>query len=287
MAERISMCVLTRDRSHHLAMCLASLLGQTDLDWDLWLIDASEEPVANNEAIQHVLGIIRRYGHQVHYRRDEECRGIPQSYQMAMLESPTDLCFRQEDDVIMEPEMLGKLRAAIEGNENAAAASMSCPHWQTGKRIKPVEKLANGFVTTTSPYVPGQILEPVDQQQAIMDSAVIYKVCTLHGMALYRRSAVEAVGGWATHLTPTGHREESLVFTKLHLAGYDLLVDMQARQWHCEAAMGGSRPQGASDPGREANRSKDEAVFQKELREWIDAHPERLLTYLDSPAPTG
>ena len=290
MSERITIGINTYNRPEYLAVTLSSLLAQTFQDWDLILADNSDEPVLNREYVHRLIGVIKRYGHRFIILQ-EPGGGIPQTYQAMMEASPTDLCVRQEDDVWFEPGMLQNLHDAIMSDENIAAVAPMTPNWKHSLTIAPPDKLKNGFVRTRSGLVPElqTILEAVDQQQVVMvaEPGQTYDVCTIHGGSLYRKSLMTAAGGWAKNYSPVGHREETIAYARAYLKGYRLVVAASARLWHFEASLGGSRPAGQNDPNRNAQRSSDEAMFQRELTSLIEKHPDRPIDVFDSaPANT-
>ncbi len=268
-------------------MCISSWLGQTEQYWDVIIADNSWPSTVNQEAIHRLLAIVKRHGHSV--RLIIGCGGgIPQTYQAMMEASETELNVRMEDDVWMLPEMLGHLRDAIESDPKIAAAAPMTPNWKHSTVVASAEApngLENGFIKTSSSLAPelGQIWEAVDGQQVIANSdGKIYNVSVIHAGSLYRKSALEAIGGFATHFSPVGHREESMTYSKLYLAGYRLVVVGSARLWHFEANMGGSRERGAKDPIRDNHRMADEALFQREIRALAAKHPDRPLKFLKS-----
>jgi hypothetical protein len=127
----------------------------------------------------------------------------------------------------------------------------------------------------------GEIYEPTDQQEIIVSEDKIWNVCTIHGGSLYRKSAALKVGGFCTHFSPTGHREETLFYCRLYFAGYELKVRSSSRLWHFESIMGGSRPDGAHADTRQDARRSDESKFQQELLQMIKLLPERPVYLVD------
>ena len=161
------------------------------------------------------------------------------------------------------------------------------PNWSYSKITKAPDELKNGFIKIPSSINPsiGEIYEPVDQQQVIMVTDKVYRVCVLHAGSLYRREAALKIGGFCNDIISTiGHREESLFYTKLYMSGWDLAVYPRARLWHFESSMGGSRIKGVDDPDRNAARANDEFKFKKELIRLQEKHPDRPITVLDYAA---
>jgi GT2 family glycosyltransferase len=284
--SRITVCINTKDRLEYLLITLSSLLSQTYQAWDLIIMDASREPVINDERVTRLLVVMKKYGHSVVYETDSSI-GIPGSYQRMLEIATTELVIRQEDDIWMEPEMIERAHDVLcrPGGEKVGAVGFMTPNfaWK-GHYVEPPAVLRNGFKkvfeAATAPTLPW-IWEPNDSQELVVKEDHIWLVCTLHGGSLYRRAAAEAVGGFCTHFSPTGHREETLFYTRMYLAGWNLAVRSTSRLWHFESTSGGSRPDGARSDSRLNARRSDEGKFQAELLALIEAHPERLLYYLD------
>jgi len=285
LSDRISVIINTKDRREYLGITLSSLLGQTFQNWDLTLLDASSEPVINDERISRLLTIFRKYGHQVLYETDRSL-GIPHTYQRGLEISRNNLLIRMEDDVWMEPEMIERAYEVINSNEKVGAVGFMTPNWQFHQRQPPPKILRNGFVMRSSNLVPnlGLIHEPIDQQELVISEDIIWDVCTIHAGSLFRRSAAERVGGFATHFSPTGHREETLFYCRLWFTGWELKVRSTSRLWHFESSIGGSRPEGAHSQNRQNNRRSDESKFQGELRALIASYPDKVPLVFDEAA---
>ena len=145
MTDRICIHINTKNRPTYLAVTLASVLGQTFQNWDLIIMDASNEPAVNDETVGRLLTTVRRYGHKVSYERDNSL-GIAQTYQKMLELSDTPLCLRMEDDVWWEPEMLARLYEVMEARPEVAACGMMTPHYASSGLVDPTpEKLRNGF----------------------------------------------------------------------------------------------------------------------------------------------
>ena len=284
MSERITVCINTKDRLEYLLMTLSSLLAQTYQNWDLIICDASAEPVINSEQLPRLLKVMKIYGHNVRYERDESI-GIPHSYQRMMEMAETDLCIRQEDDIWMEPEMIQLAYDTIMLSDNCAAVGFMTPNFNGVSGATPApDKLRNGFVKkTSSPLAPQLpfIYEAVDQQSIVVLEDKIWKVCTIHGGSLYRKSLAQKINGFCTEFSPVGHREETLFYLRLYMKGYDLFVRSTSRLWHFESTAGGSRPEGAHAESRQNMRRADESKFQGEFNALIEAHPDRPVYIID------
>ena len=289
-AERISVVVTTRDRPVYLSATISSLLAQTIVqDIDLHVVDGSLPAVLGNsypvpevpECISRLMGVFTAYGGRFFYHPVPGDAGIPKAYQRGHTESKTELVYRTEDDVFLEPECLERLRTSLAnaGDKVAAIAPMT-PNYNEPRSIHHVVdgNLRNGFQIGTLPDLPefGSIgLNPFDDQSKWCLPGPVYDVCHIHGGCLYRKSVLDQVcGGWAVEYTRTGHREETVIYVRLHFAGWRLLVDSSARLVHFESNKGGSRPMGRDHESRLKDRKSDEQRFQRELQKLILCNPQ-------------
>jgi GT2 family glycosyltransferase len=280
--------VNTKDRKEYLLIALSSLLAQTYPDWDLFISDASADPVINDERVSRLLTVFKKYNHNVTYLTDQSA-GIPATYQKMLEMSTTDWVVRQEDDVWFEPEMLERLVETMEKDDRCGAVAPCTPRFdQTGGTSTLPDKLRNGFVMVPSALAPnmGLIHEAVDQQHLITAEDRTYDVCTLHGGSLYRRKAALDAGGFCTHFSPVGHREETMFYLRVYFAGWNLKVRTVARLWHFESSFGGSRSKGAMSDERQNFRRADEQRFQLELQVLLRNYPDRVIDVFDS-APSN
>jgi glycosyltransferase involved in cell wall biosynthesis len=261
----------TRNRPHYAAMMLASLASQDYEDWDLLIADGGDDPLEAHEHCARLLAAIR-HQHRVRVIRDRGL-GIPQTYQLLMEASGTEFCFREEDDIILGPGCLRILMHHI-SDPGVGAVAPSTPNWNVPRASPLPLEMPNGFYRQPQGDVPGfpQIWCADDGQRAYYPFAapeLAYEVCTLHAGAVYRKSAVQAAGGFSAHFSPIGHREETHVWCRVYRAHYRLLVAPAARVWHFEATAGGSRTNPAGSPERRAMQVQDEVRFQADFAQWL------------------
>ena len=166
-------------------------------------------------------------------------------------------------------------------DDKIAAVGAFTPKWNGTKGDGKPEELANGFRwAKASTFNQQYAWVPDDQQEWVINSERTYDVTVIHAGSLFRREALQAVGGYATSFSPAGHREETDLYCRLYFAGYRLLVCSGARMWHFAASRGGSRPDGADDSNRRAMVKSDEIMFQARLTGWMEKHPDKPITIL-------
>jgi hypothetical protein len=177
-----------------------------------------------------------------------------------------DLLVRVDDDVMLTPTYLeAVLKPFHLFPERPLAAVGGCaPEGHYQAMDLDVQLLEPGWLSTpTEPtwrlqghwYVQNEVLE--------VESLLGHSIA-------YRRSAVEAVGGWAVPgYSRHAFREESDLCMRLRAARYDIMVTTEALAWHLYAPGGGSRTVSKGsrgvilDPTDEALTAPDEALFRE------------------------
>lgn len=267
--NRISVTLITRNRPGFVFTCLSSLLAQTYKEWDLVIVDSSDPPINAYVEYKFLASLIEHYGHHVTEIPDQSL-GITQAWQAGMMASNHEFQLRLEDDVWLEPTYIERLHNVIIRDRNIAAVAGSNPNiLKEYGATKELSETPNIIMVTNAGLLP------IDGQGTICDIDRTFSVCHLHGLFLYRKSLVQEVGGFATHMSRVGHRDETDLTLRLYFAGYDLLFYPLARLWHCEAPHGGARDVLTPDE-RARLQIRDEEMFQHRLAEWIDKDPERL-----------
>ena len=263
--QRVSVTLPTRNRPGYVFQCLSSLLSQTFTDWDLVIVDDSDPRLTEYVEFKFLCQLMEHYGHAVSLFLGEGL-GITQSWQRGLEHSESALGQRLEDDVWLEPTYLERLYQVITRDENIAAVAGSNPNpFQQPTRIE-VDPFPNCMIEQKDSLIP------IDGQATLLQTDKTYSVCHLHGLFMYRKEAVQRVGGFATHTSRFGHRDETDLSLRLYFAGYEILVYPRARLWHSEAPHGGSRED--RDVGE---RLRDETMFQERLAGWVNENPEKLV----------
>lgn len=281
LQPRVELHMNTRDRPEYLAIALSSLLSQTYDNWDLAIADGSKQRSSEKEYVARLLHVIEQHGRKV--RTITGVNGIPQTYQALLDSSKAEMILRCEDDCFWDTSALSSIVSVMQQDPLIAAVGAFTPNWNGAidNSAKAPFQLNNGFRWIKTPTLQGRygwVAE--DGQGQIVNTDHVYDVTVIHAGSLFRTEAVRAVGGYATMISPAGHREETDLYCRLYFAGYRLVVAGAARMWHFQATSGGSRPQGFVDPDRAAMQMSDEALFQMRLSEWVEKHPDKPITIL-------
>lgn len=265
--ERVAVTIATKNRPAYLAALLGSLVTQTCTNWDLIINDQSDTAVMETAVVRDLLTLLEAQGHSVKIFASQHAAA---RYQECLDATPPEIEFihRIDDDVLLTPTYLenvmrpfyffpDKPLAAVGGclggtstQTLSLSSALEQPRWYP--RIdKPSWRLQGHF------YHERECIE--------MES--------LWGCAMcYRRSAVNAVGGWAVAgQSQQIFREDSDMSARLLVAGYELMVTTEARAWHLVAPDGGSRhvsktAQGNLFDSHRAEYDADETLFRERLR---------------------
>lgn len=275
---RVSITLPTRDRPGFVFLCLSSLLSQTFKYWDLVIVDASETPLTEYMEFRLLFLVAQSLGHDVKVIHSRET-GIGQAWQTGMESSSCEIGQRLEDDVWLAPTYLEKLYDVITTDGKIAAVAGSNPNPFYPDATEIIEKIVRESLSQEKPFFPnilywqdGMVI-PTDGQGMEFDLGQSYKVCHLHGLFMYRKSAVAEVGGFNADGSRFSHREETDLTLRLFFAGWDLLVCPDARLWHAEAPYGGARDDREL---RQQIATKDEEVFQERVKAWLSQHRDML-----------
>lgn len=275
--ETIAVAIATKNRPSYLASLLTSLSAQTYENWVLVINDQSDPPVERDDAVRDLLQLIESRGHTVVLFHTDEPRD---RYQRAMDAVPRDIdvIVRVDDDVILKPTYLEKLLRPFELlPDRPIAAIGGClpePHMKEPLLLE---------VRIAEPGWLPRVDRPTWRLQGHWyTSREILEVESLWGCSMcYRRSAVEAVGGWfVAGQSEQVYREDSDMSARLLAAGYDMLVTTEALGHHLVAPSGGSReyrksPQGNVLISDRAPFESDDALFRTRLRSILANHRQR------------
>lgn len=270
--ERITIGINTRNRPESLAMQIHSIVHQTYPHWDLIVADGSDEPVHNLEVVRKLTELAMGLGHHVRFIHDKAI-GIPQTYQRLMEFSETEFNVREEDDAPWNADFLEILCYELESNgSKVAAVGPMCPNWDHAMgRFWSTHPDTNYFYITKGHawyQEMGMVIMADDiQRRKYSGAADFLYVSSLHAGFMYKKSAMMKAGGFCSHLSTQGHREETWASLRLFLAGYDLLYVPRAVRWHLELQSGGSRDKTIRD--RMTLKREDEILFQAWLKEML------------------
>ncbi len=216
---------------------LWSLIRQDYTEWDLVVVDDSDEPMDwNNLSVYpRLFSEITRTGHKLKIVHGPRVSRIGAAYQAGLMASwpENELFFRVDDDSWLEPDYLAKL-VDLFSNEDLGACSGLFLH--PGQEMETLSKddprLGHAKIDNLSDHCNIQWFkhetkDPIEAEH-------------LTANILFKRNILMGIGGFETGLFRQ-HRDETQVSWRLHVEGHRLLVHPKAVAWHLRGVNGGAR----------------------------------------------
>jgi len=234
---RISVCVATKNRTDMLHQLLWSLIRQEYTDWDLVVVDDSDEPVHWNTlgVYPRLFNEIARTNHDIRIVPGPRASRIAAAYQVGFgaASQENSLFLRVDDDSWLEPDYLAKL-VAVMGDEDVAACGGLFLH--PGQDI---ETLPEGDDRYKHAGID-ELSDHLNIQWFRHETHDLIPVQHLTANILFSRKWLEQIGGFETSLFRQ-HRDETQATWRLHVEGAKLLVHPKAVAWHLRGVNGGAR----------------------------------------------
>jgi GT2 family glycosyltransferase len=230
---RIGLHILTRNRPEYLYGLLITIWRQTIKNWDLVIIDNSDDWVENYKYIFDIINRIRLEGHRVlvHRNTDDSLRkNIGGSRNIAIELDDCEFGCRIDDDSILEPDWLERQYKIIIKDEKIAAVGGLVPYTgvqyyrQTPRPFNPIFKDKN-----TKEWVFS------DDGHFRFKGEEIIESHHLRSSFMFRNKVAREVGMHGMEYGSTGFREETDFCLKMINAGYKLYTDIQCLAWHMYA----------------------------------------------------
>ena len=249
MDKKVTIVIPTKNRYDALAMTLWSLYNQTFKDWDLLILDNSDEriDVREHHLIGQILDMMLRAGNGWQLLFNDE-PGPQTGHQLGLDTSETEFIWRIDDDEMAQPDTLERLYNAISKDKNIGA-------------IAPLVLLPDSQKIDFVPWTAGKIGWAdycFQNQDCTFDKLV--DVEHLHSSFIYRREVGLEIGGFFQGFSRVGHREETDFSYRIHKAGYKLLVDTGARITHLKMSTGGIR---SNNPNHELWLADDRMFWER------------------------
>lgn len=247
MTARVDILLPTVSRPDALAMTLSGLATQSCTDYRLVVADQSDTPVLAHPTIAALRRVIeaRTQPAEWHYR--PERRGIAEqrAFLLSRAQSPTVLYL--DDDVLMEPEVLGNLLRALGEQEcgfvGAFPAGLSyqddvrpqqqhIEFWDGPVRPETVDPHTRAWERYHLHRAAN--LYHVSQRHAHAPPR-LYKVAWVASCVLYDRAKLEAVGGFAFWpRLPRYHSGEEVLVQNLLLRRFGGCAILPSGTYHAE-----------------------------------------------------
>jgi len=255
-SNRVGIQLITRNRPEYLGMLLTSLRNQTIQNWDLFIVDNSDTPVADTFYIKSLLTRLQWEGHRVQIVRHPE-RDIGLLRNIALDLDDCEFGCRIDDDSICESDYLERLLNVLKKEKKAGCVGGIVPFLHDEKQYRPLPKRFNiltkwydlkddsiWFYNTDKEYIPADHIR----------STMMYR----NEIAKKIRHP-EAFGR-------TGFREETVFSYRFILHGYNNYYVPKAVCWHFAAPSGGGRDEQDFFNTTFNNDQKMKEVLDNEIR---------------------
>lgn len=206
---RVDVLVPTRDRPDALAVTLAGLCAQ-EQPLRVVVADQSTTPVADSQIVAAVVRLLESQGHEVALHRRAP-RGLAEQRAFLLAQARSDTLLYLDDDVWLHPWALRLMRTALDrlgcGFVGMAVQGLSYlddvrPHqWEPYEEWEGV--VGPERVIPGSPQWARHVLHNAanlthlaERVGATPERWRAYKVAWVGACVLYRRAALEAVGGF-------------------------------------------------------------------------------------------
>lgn len=235
----------TRDRVTELALLLQSLRTSEYQDFDVFILDdAGVNPNENYHFYNCVVNRLRNEGHKVFTKRNDFNLGVTKARQAIVdwalsTEEYKYLC-RLDDDCLVEPDYLGKLKKVIEEHGYDFASGVTVPMAQPTMKRDPT--YLKGIVNRVILDTEGKYIMNGDDCGQAYTSQVILPAHHFRSCAMYKSLIHKKANYLPTRLSTNGFREEQIFSYRILLAGFKIGVDTTALNWHLICPSGGERP---------------------------------------------
>lgn len=242
---RVEVTIPTKNRYEFLSLCLLSLTNQTYDNWDVLIIDDSDNPsnLTTIPFISPLLNWMRNSGHEWRVVFGQKA-GPHKCHQIALDAAKSNLILRVDDDCTLSSEYIETLVKTMQEKEHCAGVSglvldpsvplISQAMPENWKEIKEF----SGKVWE----VDGKPIHSPALQWCVHRDKETKPVEHLHSTFIYKKAIALAVGGWSEmNLSKVGMTEETWFSYKIHLAGWNMYVNPNTVAWHMKAPSGGTR----------------------------------------------
>jgi ADP-heptose:LPS heptosyltransferase len=247
---RIEVGVPTKDRYENLALLLWSLCEQNFKDFDITIIDDSENRTDIRELnyMGHILKRLDKNGNQwrVEFGRK---KGPHWCHQQIIDGARNPLIYRVDDDCILDRNCLQEL---VNTYEDLSIKEGVLLHKKIGA-VGPI--VLDPSVDPNLEYLPLRYQSFKKYQGKVDECGVnfgehqwrrhpddeLQDVQHLYSSFLYSKEVADKIGGYDLEYDLPGHREETDFTLRLWKTGLRLVVNPKALVWHLRAPQGGIR----------------------------------------------
>lgn len=210
MRTRITVLIPSCDRPAALAVTLTGLCFQACRDFAVVISDQSDKSVYQDSSVQTAIRLLEKKGHQVRQLANLPRRGLAQQRQFLLDDVASPYCLYLDDDVLLEPFVLGNMRQALReekiGFVGQALIGLSYrndyrPHqqaielWEGPVAPELVTPQGAGWQRHAL-HNAANILHIQERLQLTPDTQKKYKIAWVGGCVLYDTQKLRKTGGF-------------------------------------------------------------------------------------------
>ena len=270
--KKLTVGIPTKDRLVEISLLMNSLCQQTFTDFDIMIINDCKSDCLSNATFGAICNVLRERGHSVTILQGET-RGPHIAGQKIFENVETEYVCRLDDDVVLEPIFLEELMNVITSDPKIGAVG---PCYITPSKSFAEQKI--------DPSYPRDYIEHLgkvfwDEGGNLFLTGYLQNCFHPKGTApipvehlnsgfLYRREAVEKIGGYFLELSIAGHREESDLSYRIFMQGYTEFLVTSAIAFHYHPMSGGIR-ETLGQWHDKTNWDHDEKLFLNRMEQWL------------------
>lgn len=269
VAIDLTIGIPVKDRPVELALLLQSLLNQTFQRFRVLLVNECQETdfLSENSTVQGLIKLLERSGSPVTIVQGDQ-KGPQYCGQRILEHAATELIFRLDDDVVLQPDCVEKLLAVIAEGYDAVGPIYLDPQRPTEDQVIPEGTSLEDRMKVGRVYWKDELFLSGILQVNLHPNAEPVPVEHLNSGFLYRKSAACKAGGYFLDYSVVGHREETDISYRMFRTGARLAVAPAARAYHFHPAYGGIR-ETKGQQMRQSLWDRDEMIFRERLRGWM------------------
>ena len=252
-APKVTIAIPTQNRYDALALTLWGIHNQTYGNWDVVIIDDSDDDVKMDLREHPLVGQILRVmwdAGQLWTVLDGKRKGPHHSHQISIEWTKNPYIWRIDDDEVAQPHTLQTLMDIMLKEKCGA--------------VGPLVLLPEVPALGSIPKIAGKIGYADFNLQNHRFPGEMVEVEHLHSSYLYDVEKAREVGGFYLGYSRVGHREETDFSYRLHKAGHKLFVTPKTEVMHFRLETGGIR----SNNPNQALWEADDQVFWSRVRMW-------------------
>jgi len=236
-------------------------LNQTYDDFDIIIYDDnSNDFLQSNSTFLSLKKLHEGLNHNIEIIKGVN-RGPQFGGQKIFENSKTEFILRLDDDVTLQPECIENLINCFNDNVVAVGPIYILPFIPISDQIIDLEKIPD-YVGTLFGIDSGVYVNGILQMNVHLNADLIkkYQIQHLHSGFMYKKSALEKIGGYFLGYSKVGHREETDTSYRLFLDGGKLKIAQNAVCFHFHPSTGGIRTDGGK-PNDPILWEQDEKIF--------------------------